>query len=461
MRACAPHTRRVSIARATRLDTRSGPRRHLAPEEVSASVSSRVLLPLEGVAPRVVPHPCARRRGGPSLDGVETMTLSDWSWESHRLAVDRLGWQRPFGRRSSQRRMLFISERSPICHTQVFPFWHHRADLARRYGSEFRELSLARFLAGRNRYREVDAVCFQTWFDYTPEAIRGLAERIRIDFPGARLAYLDWFAPTDLRYAEALEPYIAAYVKKQVLRDRGQYGAVTLGDTNLTDFYARRFDLEGYPPTRFTVPPSIFDKLCLGTHFAFSPHMLAYFRREFQKQPRDIDIHLRIAIQGEPWYTCMRQEALDRARGLEERMNVVWRGRIPRDEYVRELFRSKMCFSPFGYGEVCWRDFEAIFAGSLLLKPDMSHLDCYPEAFLPYETYIPLAWDLHDFEEKIEYYLHHADEREAIARRAFELLQEYFRLNRFVDDVAPLFDRLGLRRAEDQPAGPATATEGT
>ena len=39
---------------------------------------------------------------------------------------------------------------------------------------------------------------------------------------------------------------------------------------------------------------------------------------------------------------------------------------------------SKLCFSPFGYGEVCWRDFEAMSTGAVLVKPDMSHLQARP-----------------------------------------------------------------------------------
>jgi hypothetical protein len=371
----------------------------------------------------------------------------DWSWDIHRLAVDRLGWQRPFPRGTSGKRLLFITEKDILCQTQVFPFWHHRADFAGRHRIELRELPLARFLAGKNPYPDADAVCFQTFFDLSPDDVAGMAERVQAAFPAATLAYVDWFAPTDLRYAEALDGHIAAYVKKQVFRDFGQYGETTLGDTNLTDYYARRFQLQDYVPTRFEVPPGFKDKLWLSPHFAFSPHMLPYFRREFPAGPRDIDLHARIAVKGTEWYSRMRQEAQDKVRSLEGRLTVASRGHVPREEYFRELFRAKTCFSPFGYGEVCWRDFEAIFTGALLLKPDMSHLDCSPEVFLPYETYVPVAWDLSDFEDKLDHYLGHEDERQAIARQAFELLRDYFREQRFMADVVPLLQRLKLIEA--------------
>lgn len=378
------------------------------------------------------------------------MNIAALTWQAHRLAIDRLGFLPPF-LGSRHKRLLFITENNPLCHTQLYPFWHHRAELASRYGIVIRELPLARFKTGRHPYAgKVDAVCFQSWFDLAPEALAELAQRIQSAFPQARLAYMDWFAPTDLRYAEVLNPYISAYVKKQVLRDRGQYGATLLGDTNLTDYYARRFDLPE-PPTRHPIPEDFWDKLWIGTHFAFSDHMLPYFLGDFPAGPRDIDLHARIAVKGTPWYTAMRQEALDKVVALENSHRVVCQGRVSRKEYFGELFRAKLCFSPFGYGEVCWRDFEAMFTGSLLLKPEMSHLDCYPEVFLPNETYVPLAWDLSDFEEKVAYYLDHEAEREAIARRAFEVLRDYFRQQRFMDDVRPLLTRLGLAGEQARP----------
>ena len=375
------------------------------------------------------------------------MNMAIWRWRLHRTLLDqaRLLW--PFSKRHGNKRLLFIGERDPICHTQWFPFFYHAKELADRQHTEIRELPLSRFASGSHPYATgVDAVCLQTWFDLSPPAMEALVQKIHATWPDAPIAYFDWFAPTDLRYAEVLDQHIAAYVKKQTLRDFGQYSQPTQGDTNLTDYYARRFNLD-YPETRYHIPANFRDKLLLGTHFAFSDHMLPYFLGSFpNKESRSIDLHARIAVKGTEWYTKMRQEALDKVINLEGSHKVACHGRVSRKEYFQELFDSKLCFSPFGYGEVCWRDFESMFTGSLLLKPDMSHLDCYPEVFVPFQTYVPLAWDLSDFDEKVSHYLNHPEERLAIAKQAFDLLHDYFRQPRFVDDMLPLWQKLGLEK---------------
>tara|TARA_A100001388_G_C28773688_1_gene505680 strand:+ start:3653 stop:4729 length:1077 start_codon:yes stop_codon:yes gene_type:complete len=75
---------------------------------------------------------------------------------------------------------------------------------------------------------------------------------------------------------------------------------------------------------------------------------------------------------------------------------------VSKNNYHRELKNSKMTFSPFGWGEICYRDFESFFSGSLLIKPSMEHLETWPNLYINGKTYISCKWDLQDLLEKIE-----------------------------------------------------------
>lgn len=78
---------------------------------------------------------------------------------------------------------------------------------------------------------------------------------------------------------------------------------------------------------------------------------------------------------------------------------------LSRRAYMMEMQRAKCVISPFGWGEVCLRDFEAITAKAALLKPDMNHLRTWPNVYVPFETYVPLRWDASDLRDKLDWVL--------------------------------------------------------
>ena len=192
---------------------------------------------------------------------------------------------------------------------------------------------------------------------------------------------------------------------------------------------------------RHRIPASFWSKLIVGPNFAISPQIVPLLVRKPRQDKRPIDVHARIAVAGVPWYSAMRREALEAAERLTG-LQVVCRGRISRRAYFRELSSSKICFSPFGYGEVCWRDYEAVLCGALLVKPDMAHIETCPDIFRPLDTYVPVRWDLSDLDEKIHYYIGHPEERIAIANRALALVKDYLTGGGFLNQMDPMFRHL-------------------
>jgi hypothetical protein len=328
----------------------------------------------------------------------------------------------------------------PIPGSQIFPFYFFARELKRRFGAEIREVPRERFIDDPWRVPGgVNTVCFQTGFAITEAEFVSFIGVLRDLYPDAYLVYFDWFAPTDLRFASICNENVDVYVKKHVLRDRSKYGKPTQGDTNLTDHYSRRFGIE-MPEVCFHVPGSFFDKLLVGSSFVTAPYLLPRFLDGRPPEgERPIDVHARIALEGEKWYRQMRKEAIASVRRLEG-LYVVDQGVVSLRQYLWELEHAKICFSPFGYGEVCWRDYEAVVSGALLVKPDTSHIETHPDIFIEGETYVAVEWGLSDFCEKVHYYLDAAEERRKIVHRAFDLLQDYFRSGGFVEEMRPIID---------------------
>ena len=120
-------------------------------------------------------------------------------------------------------------------------------------------------------------------------------------------------------------------------------------------------------------------------------------------------------------------------------LRVASQGRVSLARFFEELRQSKVCFSPIGYGEVCWRDFEAVMCGALLVKPDVGHLRVTPDIFRAGETYVPVRWDLADFDEVVRGQLADVRGRERIAQQAFDVMSSYIRSDAFVTELAPVF----------------------
>ena len=64
-----------------------------------------------------------------------------------------------------------------------------------------------------------------------------------------------------------------------------------------------------------------------------------------------------------------------------------------------------MALSPFGMGEICFRDFECMQFGTIIVKPDVSRLDTIPNIYEDDETYIAVNYDWSNLNEKIDYVL--------------------------------------------------------
>ena len=351
----------------------------------------------------------------------------------------RARFARPF-RGDSRHRLLLLSLGARIPQSQIFPFHFYAADLARLYGAELREADIDAFMAGRGRAPGgATVVCFQSEFDISDAALEALVARIRARNPAARLVYLDWFAPTDLRLAHRVGPMVDVYLTKHLLRDRARYGRPVAGDTTLMDHYGRVFGLD-HAVTHFPIPEGFWGKLLLGPTFLTADFMLPVFARGRRPdRPRPIDLHARIAVGGTPWYAAMRGQCLEKVAALRGARVVTGTG-VGHHRFLTELAQSKVCFSPFGYGEVCWRDFEAVMSGAVLLKQDMSHVETAPDIFEDGETYVGLRWDLADFDDKLHWLLRDDAARGRIAGAAFERLHDYAASDAFAWQMAPLFE---------------------
>ena len=99
--------------------------------------------------------------------------------------------------------------------------------------------------------------------------------------------------------------------------------------------------------------------------------------------------------------------------------------KLNRRSYLKELSQSQSVLSPFGLGEITLKDFEVFLSGACLIKPDMSHLETWPDLFLPSVTFASFKWDFNDLENIISFLYDEPQSRIAIATAAQENYRQF------------------------------------
>ena len=349
---------------------------------------------------------------------------------------------RRFGRRS-RNRLLILFEPHRISYASVYPFLQFADGFARRFDAQIRlcttqralEDGLPAHLAGATH------VLAQSWLTDPVERHQRLAALLAALPAGCRTAFLDSSANADIRLA-AIFRDVDLYFKKSLFADRAAHLRETYGDTNLTEYYGRLLGIPQTPSAR-GVPADILPKLRVAPNFLTAPYLAQGFlaRAEPPRGARPIDLHARLGgTEADGWYGAMRRMAAGAAEAAGGTgLRLAAGSGIRRDAFMAELAASKMCFSPFGYGELCWRDMEAILAGAVLLKPDMSHLDTCPDLYRDGQTYVALKWDFSDLAEKAAMLMQDPERCETIARTAYAAAHDYLRRGGPVEAFAPLF----------------------
>lgn len=350
-------------------------------------------------------------------------------------------------------RLLLVSDGKAYTSEQQWaPFSRHASALRSQLGLVTQQRLLPDALGlDAAALRGFDLIGLKLHFSTpAPEAER-IARHFAAQLAGARskLVYFDGDDDPNVLWHGVLDA-VDLCVKKHVFADPADYTRSYVGKTNLTDYVHHLSGTsfaEDIIPASGNLPPALAAKLHLGWSIALDDK-IAELARNVDALPhpaRDIDLSCRAYVPPTTWTHPMRLAALQAMESLGDRLRILApRDRVPQDVYYQEMLRSRMCVSPFGYGEICWRDFEAILCGCLLVKPDMGHVRSLPDVFQPHVTYVPVRWDCADLEAQCAPYLADEQRRLAMATAARQALLQSLEPAWFVARIAELLVRLEL-----------------
>ncbi len=296
-----------------------------------------------------------------------------------------------------------------------------------------------------------DAVLFVPSWQHSPAELRdALAEIPATERPP--LAVYDSFDQTSICYAGVI-PFIDLYIKGQTFQDLGDYRKPYAGGFVVADWVQRNlnFNVEGWGASTF-VPEDCDEKIVSGWNVGIASYYNRMARETLRRSPRregrPIQLNRRVPVP-EPgsvakweWYHEYRRFCGLKVAELEENFRLTGNTILPQADYLRELADCQVAFSPFGWGEVCFRDFEAVACGAVLVKPDMSHVRTQPDIYEGHVTYMPVRWDLQDLPDAIQWLVDHPREANQIADNARQRLVDYLDKGGFVDQMESILARL-------------------
>lgn len=229
-----------------------------------------------------------------------------------------------------------------------------------------------------------------------------------------KIIYFDLSDSTAILHPQIIK-YVDIYSKAQLLRNRNLYKKKFYGNRIFTNFVFKKYkildEVESYSDTinedsikklrihwnsgigNYTYSGRVLDKLYEKLKIKNLLKLPTKNRRYLDKKNIDLFYNMNVIYsrQTVAWY---RKNAF-------HNLNLSVPERIRTFRYFNQLRKSRVSLSPFGWGEINYRDFESFISCSLLLKPNMSHLETWPN-FFQKSNYIAYDWSGDDLEKKYE-----------------------------------------------------------
>ena len=323
---------------------------------------------------------------------------------------------------------------------QFLPFYRYRKYLRKEKSIIFNRMLINKVIRlTKKELNHYDFIFLK--LDYKTERTKFLEICLHIHKTkneDTKLFYFDGDDDLTILFPEVLK-YFEKYIKKHIFENKNDYLRSWKGKNNLIEYCVNNHGLSLEIVDCKTCPKvkdkeelvKINDSWNLGYDDKIQTLMQGY--PKINLDLKSIDVTCRALNDNKnDWRIYLRQEAGEKIKTLSTRYNINSSSkRVSQKDYYDELLKSKICVSPFGYGELCWRDFEAVICRALLIKPDVRHIKTWPNIFIPYKTYIPVEHDYKDLVEKCEYYLNNKEERLKIVNDAYDHFTSLVNENEF------------------------------
>ena len=239
-------------------------------------------------------------------------------------------------------------------------------------------------------------------------------------------------------------PYIKKYVKKQFYNDKDLYRKNFFRGRFYSDFYQKKFNLEKKNKSETVLLPKEHDnKLVLGWNIGVGNYFDVFNFNKINKFQCIVNSLLKknykelfqytlkyhnLATRKQKVFYKFNLRNNDKKKSIHFQRNQVNKilenefnlptHRLNHRAYLEQLKNSKISIGAFGWGEICYREFEAIKMGAAIIFPNVDYLETWPNIYQDNFSYISYELDFSNLIQKIDLVLNNKNLRESLVENS-------------------------------------------
>jgi len=270
---------------------------------------------------------------------------------------------------------------------------------------------------------------------------------------------LIWFDLTDSAGTSQFEvlPHVKKYIKGQLYKNKELYRKNFFRNRYFSDYYQKKFRIENDMKFNFykletnyeqkvilgwnlgvgnffdIINYNKFEKLICLSKFIFLKNKKKLFdyslkNRKIHDKKFDLFFRLSNRKNNEKKSIHYQRQYIDEF--LSKRYDLdVFKNKMSHKKYLVNLRNSKISVGCFGWGEICYREFEATRMGTAFVYPNLKYIETWPNIFIDGKTYKSYELDFSNLQDSIEFLLDNKYSRDEMVYNSQEILNGVYSNN--------------------------------
>ncbi len=344
---------------------------------------------------------------------------------------------------------------------QIYPLLAYKREIRKNLGVSLQYQKLTQLNEINSILKKIrlfDLVFVRIGWKEDEVAVEKIFIELRNKFKG-KIIFIDPFDQTSSRFFGVL-PFVDLFIKYQALKDKSKYLEKYRGGNYATNrlYLESKIDVGSWYVGSQVAKGQ--ESKIIGGWYPVDFSIVSQFRPTLMQRlvkkstaqiVKDVDVFCHVscgARDSQEWYGIHRAKSVQLLSELPKKyftsVSADYAGepRISRKEYLDYMYRSKIIVSPLGWGEVTMRAFEAALSGAVLVQPEVSHLETFPNIFMEDETYMPVSWDFSNLKDKVGLCLDNYSDKIKLAEAAKEKLIDYYQNGGILLHIESIISRL-------------------